>query len=151
VSTGADWLLTVDLAPSTDDALAPLYAAAAKGMLSLPHCAGCSLALELEQRVCDGCGRTEVEWRGVEPSGIVHSVTVVHRREPGLVVATAPYPVADVEMASGHRLVLAPVHPIRTPPVIGEPVGIAFRRLGAVNVPAFRTCHRDPSRTEAPQ
>jgi uncharacterized OB-fold protein len=140
-----DWLLTGDLAPSTTDTLAPLYAAAADAILCLPHCGACGLALELEQQVCDGCGAARVVWTAVEPVGTVHSATVVHRREQGLVLAPGPYPVADVELASGHRLVVASLHPAEHAPPIGAAVSIGFRRLGGVAVPAF-----DHPHTEAP-
>ena len=150
----ADWLLTAELAPDTTDVLAPLYAAAAEGQLRLPHCGACGLALDLEQRVCDGCDANTVVWRPVEPTGAVHSVTVVHRREPGLVLADGPYPVVDVELASGHRLVLAPVEPGTPAPAIGDPVSIGFRRLGDVTVPGFALPSRPeqhrPSRLESP-
>ncbi|SHN17642.1 OB-fold domain-containing protein [Cryptosporangium aurantiacum] len=139
-----DWLLVPKLAPSTtDDPLTPLYAGAAAGALVLPFCLACDLPLELEQRVCDGCATAGPVWRQVEPRGSVHSVTVVHRLEPGLIRTTEPYPVADVELHSGHRLVLGPLHPTKTAPAIGDPVTIGFRRLGAVALPAFA-----PSETE---
>jgi len=139
-----DWLLAPELAPSaTDDPLSPLYAGAAAGALVLPFCPACDLPLELEQRVCDSCATTGPAWRQVEPRGTVHSVTVVHRLEPGLVRTTGPYPVADVELQSGHRLVLGPLLPTNVPPAIGDPVTVGFRRLGAVALPAFA-----PSETE---
>jgi uncharacterized protein len=140
VTTGtvpADWLLSPELAPSVDGVLAPLFAGAAAGVLRLPVCAGCGLALELEQVVCDGCGTARVDWRDCAPTGAVHTVTVVHRHEPGLVVAAGPYVVADVQLASGHRLLMASVGPLDRPPTIGDPVTVAFRDVGGVAVPAF--------------
>jgi uncharacterized protein len=133
-----DWLLTSELAPSRqDDALGPLYEAAAAGRLALPFCPGCGLALELEQRVCDACGTAGADWRAVEPRGTVHSVTMVHRLEPGLVRAGHPYPVADIELASGHRLVLTSAEPASQAPAIGDAVAIGFRTLGEVAIPAY--------------
>jgi uncharacterized OB-fold protein len=138
--TAEDWLLTAELAPAVeDDPLAPLYSAAAEGLLVLPFCPACGLALELEQNVCDGCATTDADWRPVDPRGTVHSVTMVHRLERGLVRARDPYPVADVEMTSGHRLVLTSLEPLPCPPAIGDAVSIGFRGLGDVAVPAFTT------------
>ncbi|HVW41729.1 MAG TPA: OB-fold domain-containing protein [Amycolatopsis sp.] len=140
-----DWLLEDDLAPSLDDeTLGELYRGAERGQLVLPFCPGCGLALELEQKVCDGCGTCGPAWRPVEPRGHVHSVTVVHRLEPGLVRTTDPYPVADIELVDGHRLVLAAVTPAPAP-AIGDAVSIGFRRLGGVAVPAF---HHEVSAAE---
>ena len=107
-----DWLLDSALAPpADDDLLAPLYQAAARNELAMPFCAACALALELDQKVCDGCGHSERDWRTVDPRGTVHTATLMHRREPGLVQAQAPYPIVDVELTSGHRLVMTTTQP----------------------------------------
>jgi len=133
----SDWLLCAELAPDVDnDPLRPLYDAAARGELALPFCASCKLTLELEQYVCDGCGGQQRDWWVVAPEGVVHSSTVMHRREPGLVLTDAPYPVVDVELASGHRLIMTTLHPDPTAPAIGTAVRVAFRRLGMVHIPA---------------
>jgi uncharacterized protein len=156
----ADWLVAPDLAPDpADPVLAPLYAAAARGALALPFCGACSTPLELEQYVCDGCGASaEIgtagrAWRDVPLAGAVHAATLVHRREPGLIVATGPYPVIDVDLASGHRLVLTTAAPSGTAPAVGSPVEIAFRVVGAVTLPAVRVAwpHRSPEVTAPPE
>jgi uncharacterized OB-fold protein len=145
-----DWLVGAELAPDVEgDPLAPLYSGAADGLLVLPFCPACGLALELEQRACDGCATTGADWRPVDPRGTVHSVTVVHRLQRGLVRARDPYPVADIEMAGGHRLVLTSVEPLPHPPAIGDTVSIGFRRLGDVAVPAFHSTTQ-PGETEDP-
>jgi len=133
-----DWLLDRALAPATDDdTLAPLYRAASHNELALPFCATCALPLELDQEVCDHCGDTEHDWRTVDPRGTVHAATLMHRREPGLVLASAPYPIIDVELASGHRMVMTTVQSADTAPPIGTTVRIGFRRLGGVVLPAI--------------
>lgn len=132
-----DWLAADSLAPNTAGSLAPLYEAAARGELALPHCAACRLASELEQLRCDRCGATGIDWLRVEPKGSVHSVTTVHRREPGLILAEAPYHVVDVELTSGHRLLMATEGPTAISPRIGDDVTIVFRHVGGVAVPAL--------------
>jgi uncharacterized protein len=132
-----DWLVSDELAPDVDDpVLAPLYAAAGRGELALPFCASCEQPLELGQDVCDACRADGVSWRVVEPAGHVHSATVVHRREAGLVVAAHPYPVLDVELSSGHRLIMSTRSAADRAPAIGTPVTVGYRRLGTVSVPA---------------
>lgn len=133
----SDWLLADVLAPAVlDDLLTPLYDGAGRGELVLPSCGACALPLDLDQQVCDGCGAAEVSWRAVEARGSVHSVTLMHRLEPGLVVATAPYPILDVELASGHRLVMTTRDRPERVPRIGDPVTVVFRPLGAVSIPS---------------
>ena len=135
-----DWLLDSVLAPDPDhDALWPLYKAANRQELALPFCAVCTLPLELDQEVCDDCGGTERDWRTVELRGTVHAATLMHRREPGLVHAQAPYPIVDVELESGHRLVMTTTQPADATPAIGTHVRIGFRRLGDVSIPAIDT------------
>ena len=132
-----DWLLDSALAPTADDdLLAPLYRAAARNELAMPFCAACALPLELDQEVCDGCGHSERDWRTVDPRGTVHTATLMHRREPGLVRGGVPYPIIDVELTSGHRIVMTTVQPTDTAPPIGTAVRIGFRRLGDVAIPA---------------
>jgi uncharacterized protein len=133
---GEDWLVSDQLAPAADGQLAPLYRAAASGGLSLPFCGRCGQALELDQTICDRCWSTDQAWRPVDRSGVVHAVTMVHRIEAGLIKVSSPYPVIDVELSSGHRLVLATTAPMATAPGIGDPVTIGFRTIGKVTVPA---------------
>src|SRR6202167_3321906 len=144
-SDADDWLVAAGLAPdATDPVLAPACEAPAGGALALPFCAACATPLELEQYVCDACGASaEIgtagrAWRDVPLAGTVHASTLVHRREPGLIVAPGPYPVIDVELTSGHRLVLTTADPSGQAPDIGAPVEIAFRTVGAVTLPAVR-------------
>ncbi|GAA1970434.1 hypothetical protein GCM10009798_33980 [Nocardioides panacihumi] len=149
----SDWLLADSLAPDvSDDLLAPLYAAGARHELVLPFCGDCSLPLDLDQQVCDGCGAAEIAWRPVEKAGTVHSVTVMHRREPDLVVASDPYPILDVELASGHRLIMTTHARSESVPRVGDRVTVAFRELGGVPIPSATPAaprHTVPLTTEA--
>jgi uncharacterized OB-fold protein len=132
-----DWLVSDSLAPSADGALAPLYEAAERGELAVPFCGACNTPLELEQLRCDICGSAAATWRVVERRGTVHSVTTVHRREPGLIVAMVPYHVVDVELVSGHRLLMTTSAPIDRSPAISEPAEITFRRVAGRAIPAL--------------
>ncbi|WP_102143176.1 Zn-ribbon domain-containing OB-fold protein [Mycobacterium hubeiense] len=135
-----DWLLDPSLAPlAADDPLAPLYRATNRGELALPFCAACAQTLDLDQEICDNCGSTESTWRTVELRGTVHTATLMHRCEPGLVRTQHPYPIVDVELASGHRLIMTTTLPMSTTPAIGSAVHIGFRRLGDVAIPAIDT------------
>jgi uncharacterized OB-fold protein len=133
-----DWLLDPVVAPTVDgDPLAPLYEAATRHELALPFCTGCAQPLEFDQEVCDRCSGSERDWRTVDLQGVVHAATLMHRREPGLVHAPSPYPIVDVELTSGHRMVMTTVRPADTAPPIGASVRIGFRHLGGVLIPAI--------------
>ena len=66
----------------------------------------------------------------------MHAATVVHRREAGLILAEHPYPVLDVELRSGHRLIMTTRSPADRAPAVGSPVAVDFRQIGGVHVPA---------------
>jgi uncharacterized protein len=146
-----DWLVAVELAPATHGRLAPLYEAAAGGTLAMPFCGACGQALELEQTVCDACGAAAMEWRSVEPSGAVHAVTTVHRHEPALVLMDAPYHVIDVELDSGHRVIMTTDRPVASAPAIGDRVRVTFRVVGGVAVPAVVADHPKHPDAEEPR
>jgi uncharacterized OB-fold protein len=135
-----DWLLDPALAPTTEnDPLAPLYEASSRNELALPFCTACAQPLEFDQEVCDRCSGSECSWRTVDLRGVVHAATLMHRREPGLVHAQSPYPIVDVELTSGHRMVMTTAHPADTTPPIGRGVRIGFRPLGGVLIPAIES------------
>ncbi|WP_253919084.1 Zn-ribbon domain-containing OB-fold protein [Dietzia psychralcaliphila] len=135
--SGTDWLLAESLAPDVDgDPLKPLYDGSSRGELVLPFCTHCGAPVDLDQQVCDQCGSSDTDWRSTELAGIVHTATLMHRLEPGLVSATAPYPIVDVELHGGHRLIMTTVDPVSTVPTIGDTVTVGFRCLGGVALPA---------------
>jgi uncharacterized OB-fold protein len=142
----SDWLVVDELAPSTSGVLAPLFAAASRGELALPFCSSCGEPMELEQIACDRCADGVPSWHPVEPAGTVHSVTTVHRLEPGLVRTAEPYPVVDVELESRHRVIMTTQHQVAAAPTIGAAVRIAFRSIDGVSVPAV-ACD-PPSRSD---
>jgi uncharacterized OB-fold protein len=131
----SDWLIPDHLAPVTSGVLGPFYDAVANDRLAMPLCAACALPLELEQLTCDRCAGEPI-WRDVGLVGTVHACTTVHRREPGLVLATEPYQVLDVELSSGHRLVMTTISHDEHDYRVGEQVQIGFRHVGGVAVPA---------------
>ena len=132
-----DWLLAPSLAPTVaGDPLQPLYDGAARGELMLPFCSSCDAPVDLDQQVCDRCGSFETDWRATELAGTVHSATLMHRLEPGLVATTEPYPIVDVELRGGHRLIMTTVDVASAAPRIGDTVSVGFRHLGGVALPA---------------
>jgi uncharacterized protein len=138
ISTGvADWLVSESLRPITEGELAPFYDAAAHGRLAMPFCGACDATpLELDQTACDVCSCHIIVWRDVALRGVVHTATTVHRLEPGLVLTSEPYHVIDVDLPSGHRLLMSTSAPAAQVPLIGTTVAIGFRCVGGVNVPA---------------
>lgn len=142
-----DWLVPDDLAPAIEGSLAPLYTAAARHSLVMPFCERCDRTLELEQLVCETCGGGP-SWREVEPVGTVHSATTVERWERSLLKAEKPYHLLDVEVRSGHRVIMTTDRPVDESPSLGSEVRIGFRTVGDVNLPAAIV---SPRRTHQPE
>ncbi len=136
-ATMNDWLVDTSLAPVVEGVLEPLYRGGAEGSLQMPFCAACDAVLELSQIRCDACASTDRQWHTVEPLGTIHSATMVHRLEPGLIVTHAPYPVVDIELASGHRIIVTTAVPCAELPRIGDLADITFRLVGDVAVPSL--------------
>ena len=149
-----DWLVAESLRPITEGELAPFYDAAAHGRLAMPFCGACdSTPLELDQTACDVCASQTIVWRDVGLCGVVHTATTVHRLEPGLVLTSEPYHVVDIDLPSGHRLLMTTTAPSSTVPPIGSAVTIGFRCVGGVNVPAVNVpadASTRPNTSQAP-
>jgi len=145
-----DWLLADELAPAITGTLAPLYEHARSGQLVMPFCTACTAPLELEQTVCDRCG-APATWQVVEPAGTVHTATTVHRREPELVRTDQPYHVIDVELHSGHRVIMTTNAPVDRAPAIGQPVDVVFRQVGTVTLPAVSSSYVSSSLNPLPE
>jgi hypothetical protein len=67
---------------------------------------------------------------------VVHAATLVHRVDEGLILVEHPYPVLDVEVSSGHRLIMTTLAESDRLPAIGAPVTIGFRAVAGTRVPA---------------
>ncbi len=87
----------------SDRALTGPYWAAIDGReLTRPVCNSCSRSHFSPQVVCPWCQSSDWAYQPSSGRGSVYSYTVIHRPpEPGF---TAPYVVADIEMAEGWRL-----------------------------------------------
>ncbi len=115
----------------TDPDYAPYWQAAGAGVLSLPECAGCGVVRWPPRALCRHCRTEPVRWVEREPSGTLHTWTVVtHPTAPGF--AEVPYVVGMVEPAglSGVRLL---GNVVGTDPAdlrIGMPLRADFHRTG---------------------
>jgi uncharacterized OB-fold protein len=133
----ADWLLLDSAAPSAEEPLTKFLAGTADGELVLPFC-GSGHPLDLDQLECEreGCPGGPRQWREVSRTGTVIASIVMHRLEKSFIAATAPYPVLEVELDSGHRLYVSTDRHTRS--VVfpaGEIVDIAFVRVGETSIP----------------
>ena len=139
------------LEPVIDDDGAPFFEYAERGELRMQTCGDCGEVRFPPRPMCPHCQSTASEWKLMSGHGTVWSFAVPHPPLLPDYAAVAPYPVVVVELAEDRRLRLvgklvpaddpagAPINalfdgPGRATIEIGDPVDVAFRRIGDVAV-----------------
>lgn len=146
--TGAptDWLMDPAARPSGEPPLEEFLEAAAAGSLSMPFCSLCDRPLDIDQVRCEGCCEGRPTWRQVDLTGRVLAAIEMHRFEKSLVRSTAPYQLVEVELVSGHRLIVSTDEPTSRKYQAGDAIDLGLVEVGGQNVPRIRT-ERSEGRT----
>lgn len=99
------------------------------GELRFPKCRRCASWNWYPLPRCRACGDDTLDWTPVEPRGVVHSWTRVHRAFAHAQALQVPYTVAIVEItgAAGVRLACLQ-RPEGTGPAIGDTVQLVLER-----------------------
>lgn len=100
---------------------------AARGELRLPHCNHCGRSFFPPGPVCPADFSADIAWVTDPGEGIVNSWVRVHR--PYFEGDEVPYVVVQVQLTTGPRLTTS--WRAQRAPVIGEPVTVSFRQVGA--------------------
>ena len=125
--------------PEPSPALAPYFAAARTGRLTVQRCTGCGALRFPPRELCSTCLGTEATWQEVSGRGEIFSYNVMHQvYHPGF-AAEVPYAVVVVKLEEGPKLtsnlVDCPIDEI----AIGMPVEVVFEELSPeVTLPKFR-------------
>jgi uncharacterized OB-fold protein len=123
-------------APVADEASAPFFDGAARGVLMLQRCRTCGRFAFPITEVCTNCLGTEIEWAESSGEGTLHTFGVMHHLyHPGF-AQELPYNVAVVELAEGPRMSARVDAPNDTLEV-GMALKAAFEKAGDVSVPVF--------------
>ena len=119
-----------DPAPPVEPSAARLHEAMRNaGALCLFVCRACHRAHHPPRALCPWCGSAGSRPEQVDPTGRVHSWTVVHRAAASPWRERAPYAVVVVELADGARVLANALIETR-PPAIGDVVTVAVRPEG---------------------
>src|SRR5262249_53591156 len=122
---------------------APFWEAAARGSLVLPHCVTTGNPFWPPSPLSPFISNGDVDWRPVEPVGVLRSVITYRRAFQKPLAALLPYRICLVELAGGVRLqAYWAGEAAADDPVIGDPMRIVFAPLlpGGRSVPtAVRT------------
>ena len=125
-------------APVPDEASQPFFDAAAKGVLLIKHCPGCSRYLAPAAEVCDACHSTGLEWREASGRGTLYSFVINHQvLHPGF-AGEVPYNVCVIELEEGPRVTgnyLGDNKELR----VDMALQVTFVRVGDVSVPQWVT------------
>jgi uncharacterized OB-fold protein len=82
----------------------PFWDAAAKGELSLPHCAVTNRAFWPPSPISPFAEAAAVEWRACKPVGVIKAMVVYRRVFHPAFAALTPFGIALVELDCGPRL-----------------------------------------------
>ncbi len=133
--TQPDWLLQDSAAPSDVAPLTQYLSGSAEGKLVMPFCAACQHPLDLDQLQCDACAHQERTWQEVEPAGVTTVAIMMNRVDARYVKHDAAYPVIEVLLNSGHRIIVSTSSVADAPIAADTPVRLEFVRVGTQNIP----------------
>jgi hypothetical protein len=124
-------------APTSDDASAPFFEGAAKGVLMLQRCRNCSKYVFPVEEVCTNCLEADLEWAEASGDATLHTFGVMHYLyHPGF-AKELPYNIAVVELAEGPRI-SARVDAANEDLEVGMALTTEFEEAGEVSVPVFK-------------
>lgn len=99
------------------------WAAAKEGTLRVQSCLFCAALRFFPQRHCPACLADGGDWIDLSGTGVIYSVTEVHRAPNKRLAEEAPYLIGIIELEQGIR-VMARIA-ASGPPKIGAPVTFA--------------------------
>ncbi len=115
----------------------PFWAAAARGVLSVPWCPHCEAPVLYPRDFCPRCHATDLAWRDLSGRGSVYSYAVETRSLPGCDLEP-PFVIALVDLDEGGRL---PTNVLASPDdvEIGTAVEVVFTEIDdGRHIPRFR-------------
>ena len=115
----------------------PFWAAAARGVLSVPWCPHCEAPVLYPRDFCPRCHATDLSWRDLSGRGSVYSYSVETRALPGCDLEP-PFVIALVDLEEGGRL---PTNVLASPDdvEIGTAVEVVFTEVDdGRHIPRFR-------------
>ena len=125
--------------PEATPELRLFFEAARRGELVVQRCGGCGRHRFPPRPICSECLGRDAEWVRVSGRGTIFSYNVMHQvYHPGF-AAEVPYPVVQVELEEGARIVSNLVDCPRDRIEIGLPVEVVFARItDEITLPKFR-------------
>ncbi len=123
--------------PTPDEATAPFFEGAARGVLLLQRCVRCGAFMWPFHPRCVECFAADPVWTAASGSGRIHSFVVVHQVAHPAFAEAVPYNVITVELDEGVRMVSSLVDD-NDRLVIDLPVTVTFRDVDGLSLPYFR-------------
>lgn len=118
---------------------APHWAAAREDRLVLQTCSDCNTPRFIPRHLCQECGSDRHDWRDASGSGVIHSLTTVHRGPTAAFRANTPYVVALIDLAEGPRMMTNIVGANADQAKIGDKVTVCFEeRQDGAKIPQFQ-------------
>jgi hypothetical protein len=128
------------IAPSRNALNAPFWAAAERGALALPACVASDRAFWPPSPVSPFVTGAAVDWRDVEPVGVLRSIVVYRRVFLKAFEAATPFAIGLIELDAGPRLLAHIPYPDdAAAPAVGERAALRFAPItpGGLPVPTL--------------
>ena len=90
--------------PIMNDLTVDYYEALARGQLTVQECGDCGALILYPRYRCTECFGSNLGWRQVEGSGVLHSFTVLRMGAPSGYEEDLPYAVGIVKLDEGPQL-----------------------------------------------
>ncbi len=125
--------------PEPDEASAPFFDGAARGVLMIMRCEGCGTYLAPGTRFCSECLGEDLTWTEASGRGELFTFGIMHQRyHPGF-DAEIPYNIAVVELEEGPRVNTNVVGCSNDELVVGMKLQAVFEKVAdGVHLPKFR-------------
>ena len=125
--------------PTPDEASAPFFDGAKRGVLMIQRCSDCGTHLFPLREICEECLGDNLEWVESSGRGTVHTFAVMHQvYHPGL-AGDVPYNLTVVELEEGPRMTTNIVGIDNEAIEVGMAVAATFEEVDeGVFIPRFR-------------
>lgn len=113
----------------------PFWDACNEGRLIYQKCRACGHAQFYPRSACVKCESAELDWKDANPTGTVHTFTIVQRAPSPAFRGDVPYVLALIDLSDGFRMMMNVVDCDPQDVAIGKAVRIVFEQREGQSVP----------------
>ncbi|MEC8202678.1 MAG: Zn-ribbon domain-containing OB-fold protein [Pseudomonadota bacterium] len=127
--------LTPKPVPRPNGDTQPFWDACNEERLVYQSCQSCGHAQFYPRSACVKCESTDLAWKEADPTGTVHTFTIVNRAPSAAFRSDVPYVLALIDLADGFRMMMNVTDCDPADVAIGKPVRIVYEQRDGQKVP----------------